>query len=272
MSDLVFIAFDNEKQAEEVRDKVLEMQREYLIEVDDAVVVVRDQNSRVKLNQLMHPAAGGAVAGAFWGMLIGWFFLMPVAGAAVGAAGGALGGALVDVGINDQDMKQQANEALKPGTAGLFLLIRKMTTDKVLEGPKGRRRHGDPDLVGPRQGGRAEDRHVARYQVRPHVRRVRPKRAAPKMPRYASSRRLKRSRPTIWRRSSRPPTPPSQTFRSSLAGSGPATRSCVRPWTTSSGTATSGAGGPSGLQSGPGGGGSPADRRAAGRRSSADSS
>ena len=52
-------------------------------------------------------------------------------------AGGALGGALVDVGINDQDMKQQANEALKPGTAGLFLLIRKMTTDKVLEDLKG---------------------------------------------------------------------------------------------------------------------------------------
>jgi uncharacterized membrane protein len=30
-------------------------------------------------------------------------------------------------------MKQQPNEALEPGRAGLFLLIRKMTTDKVLE-------------------------------------------------------------------------------------------------------------------------------------------
>ena len=137
MSDLVFIAFDNEKQAKEVRDKVLAMQKEYLIDVGDAVIATRDQNGRVHLNQLMHPAAGGAVAGAFWGMLIGWLFLMPVAGAAVGAAGGALGGALVDVGIDDQDMKQQANEALKPGTAGLFLLIRKMTTDKVLEDLKG---------------------------------------------------------------------------------------------------------------------------------------
>jgi uncharacterized membrane protein len=137
MSDLVFIAFDTEKQAEEVRDKVLALQHQYLIEVDDAVVVTRDQNGRVKLNQLMHPTASGAVAGAFWGMLVGWLFLMPLAGAAVGAAGGALGGALVDVGINDQDMKQQANEALKPGTAGLFLLIRKMTTDKVLEDLKG---------------------------------------------------------------------------------------------------------------------------------------
>ena len=137
MSDLVFIAFDNEKQAEEVRNKVLEMQKEYLIDIGDAVIATRDQNGRVHLNQLMHPAAGGALAGAFWGMLLGWLFLMPVAGAAVGAAGGALGGALVDVGINDDDMKQQANEALKPGTAGLFLLIRKMTTDKVLEDLKG---------------------------------------------------------------------------------------------------------------------------------------
>jgi uncharacterized membrane protein len=70
-------------------------------------------------------------------MLIGWLFLTPVAGAAVGAAGGALGGSLVDVGVNDDDMKRQANEALKPGTAGLFLLIRKMTTDKVRASLKG---------------------------------------------------------------------------------------------------------------------------------------
>ncbi len=137
MSDLVFIAFDTEKHAEEVREKVLEMQREYLIDVEDAVIAVRDESGRVKLNQLIHPARTGAVSGAFWGMLIGWLFLMPVAGAAVGAAGGALGGSLVDVGINDDDMKRQANEALKPGTAGLFLLIRKMTTDKVLEDLKG---------------------------------------------------------------------------------------------------------------------------------------
>ena len=137
MSDLVFIAFDTEKQAEDVRDKVLGMQKEYLIDIEDAVIAVRDANGRVKLNQLMHPAASGALSGAFWGMLIGWLFLMPVAGAAVGAASGALGGSLIDVGINDEDMRKQANEALKPGTAGLFLLIRKMTTDKVLDDLKG---------------------------------------------------------------------------------------------------------------------------------------
>jgi uncharacterized membrane protein len=137
MSDLVFIGFETEKKAEEVRDRILGMQKEYLIEVGDAVIASRDENGRVKLNQLMHPAATGAMSGALWGMLIGWLFLLPVVGAAVGAASGALGGSLVDVGIDDQEMKTQANEALKPGTAGLFLLIRKMTTDKVLEDLKG---------------------------------------------------------------------------------------------------------------------------------------
>jgi uncharacterized membrane protein len=43
---------------------------------------------------------------------------------------------LTDVGINDGFMKDAAT-ALQPGTAGLFLLVRKMTTDKVLADLKG---------------------------------------------------------------------------------------------------------------------------------------
>jgi uncharacterized membrane protein len=56
---------------------------------------------------------------------------MPLAGVAIGAASGALGGALADVGINDQFMKHAA-ESLQAGNAALFLLIRKMTADRVL--------------------------------------------------------------------------------------------------------------------------------------------
>jgi uncharacterized membrane protein len=68
--------------------------------------------------------------------LIGLIFLMPLAGAAIGAASGALGGALADVGIDDQFMKDAA-EKLQAGNAALFLLIRKMTTDKVLAALQG---------------------------------------------------------------------------------------------------------------------------------------
>lgn len=136
MSDLVFIAFPTEQKAEEVREKVLAMQKEYLIELGDAVVAVKDDKGRIKLNQLMNMTTTGAVSGAMWGTLVGLIFLNPLLGAAIGAGSGALSGKLVDVGINDQFMKDSA-EALQPGTAGLFLLIRKMTTDKVLADLKG---------------------------------------------------------------------------------------------------------------------------------------
>lgn len=136
MADLVEIAFPSEEKAEEVRQKLLGMQKEYLIELGDAVIAVKQPNGHVKLNQLFNPTAAGAVSGTFWGTLIGMIFLMPLAGAAIGAASGAIGGALSDVGINDKFMKEAA-ETLQSGNAALFLLIRKMTTDKVLAALQG---------------------------------------------------------------------------------------------------------------------------------------
>jgi uncharacterized membrane protein len=131
MNDLIFIAFPSEAKAEEVREKLLALQKEYLIELGDAVIAVKDDKGRVKLNQMMNLTAAGALSGAFWGTLVGAIFLMPLVGTALGAASGALGGALSDIGINDEFMKDAA-KALRPGSAGLFVLIRKMTTDKVL--------------------------------------------------------------------------------------------------------------------------------------------
>jgi uncharacterized membrane protein len=107
-----------------------------LIELGDAVVVVKDPAGQVKLNQLINTTAAGAMSGAVWGALIGLIFLNPLLGSAVGAASGALGGKLTDVGISDAFMKDAAS-ALQPGTAGLFLLIRKITADKVLADLKG---------------------------------------------------------------------------------------------------------------------------------------
>jgi len=136
MSDLVVVSFPSEAKAEEVRNKLFALQKEYLIELEDAVIAVKQPNGRVKLNQIFHPAAAGAASGSFWGLLIGMLFMMPVAGVAIGAASGALGGALADVGINDKFMKESA-QTLQAGNAALFVLIRKMTGDKVLAALQG---------------------------------------------------------------------------------------------------------------------------------------
>lgn len=131
MSDLLVIEFPTEAKAEEVRQKLLAMQSEYLIELGDAVVATKCAEGQVKLNQLFQPVKAGAVSGMFWGGLVGLIFLMPLAGAAVGAASGALSGKFADLGINDNFMKEAA-KTLQSGNAALFLLIRKMTTDKVM--------------------------------------------------------------------------------------------------------------------------------------------
>lgn len=136
MSDLIVITYDSEEKAEMIRSKILKLQTEYLIEVEDAVIAVMQDGGKVKLNQLLNTTAVGAVSGGFWGTLIGFIFLSPLVGAAFGAATGALNGALTDYGINDGFMKSVA-ASLQPGNAALFLLIRKMTTDKVLDAISG---------------------------------------------------------------------------------------------------------------------------------------
>src|SRR3954471_2254001 len=130
MSDLLVIEYPTEAKAEEVRQKLLDMQNEYLIDLGDAVVVTKCPEGHVSLNQLYNPVKAGAVSGMFWGTLVGLLFMMPLAGAAIGAASGALGGRMTDVGINDNFMKE-VGTTLQSGNAALFLLIRKMTADKV---------------------------------------------------------------------------------------------------------------------------------------------
>lgn len=132
MSDLIVIGFDDEFTAEEVRTKLLRLQQDYLVDLEDAVVAVKKKDGKVKLNQIHNLTATGAISGSFWGLLIGLIFFSPFLGAAVGAAAGAVSGALADVGINDDFMKK-LSQTLKPQTSALFILIRKAAVDKVLE-------------------------------------------------------------------------------------------------------------------------------------------
>ena len=83
MSNLVVIGFDDETTAFEMRAKLAKMQKEYLIEMEDVVVVTKDETDKVKLHQAANLTAAGAVGGGFWGVLIGMIFLNPLLGATV---------------------------------------------------------------------------------------------------------------------------------------------------------------------------------------------
>ncbi|MEO1090912.1 MAG: DUF1269 domain-containing protein [Pseudomonadota bacterium] len=132
MSNLVVIAFKDPARAFELRGRLVELQKEYLMEMEDVVVVTHEDDGKVKLHQAMNLTAMGAAGGSFWGLLIGLLFMHPLLGAVAGAAAGALSGRLTDIGVND-DFMRKLGEALAPGAAAVFVLVRKVTTDKVLE-------------------------------------------------------------------------------------------------------------------------------------------
>jgi uncharacterized membrane protein len=136
MSTLVVIEYDDLFKAEEVRLSLMKLKKDYLIDLADAVVAVKDQKGKVRLHQAVNLTAAGAMTGGFWGALIGLIFLNPLLGMAMGAAAGAVSGALTDVGINDKFMKELAAN-MKPGSSTLFVLVRKATPDKVLDEIKG---------------------------------------------------------------------------------------------------------------------------------------
>lgn len=131
MSELIVVAYPDEARAEEVRRKLVELQKEHLIDLEDAAIVSKDHDGRVRLNQAVNLTAAGALSGGFWGVLIGALFLNPLLGAAVGAGAGALSGRLADIGVND-DFMRELGETLTPGGSALFVLLRRGAPDKFI--------------------------------------------------------------------------------------------------------------------------------------------
>ena len=140
MSDLVVVAFNDEERAEEVRRLLFTMQSQYLLDLEDAVVVVKSREGKLSINQTHNLVASGAVGGvlygSLWGVLLGALFFNPLLGwAAGGLTGGTVGGVsgwLTDIGIDDEFIKK-LGKTIQEGNSALFVLIKNVTSDKVIK-------------------------------------------------------------------------------------------------------------------------------------------
>jgi uncharacterized membrane protein len=139
MSNLVVLDFDGIHTADEVLNKLRSLQKEHLIDLEDACVVEREKDGKIHIKQAVNltklGAAAGGTRGAFWGALVGLLFLNPLAGMAIGAlagaGAGALSGSLADYGINN-DFVKNLGKTIPPDSSALFILIKSVTEDKVL--------------------------------------------------------------------------------------------------------------------------------------------
>ena len=132
MAELIVLAFDDEEGAFQVRDKLLDIQQNRLLQLADAAVVVRRQDGKVKVKQLTNLVGSGTFGGAFWGLFIGLLVAAPWLGLAMGAAAGALVSGLTDHGVDDKFIKEVA-KTIEPGHSALFLLIHEATLDRFLD-------------------------------------------------------------------------------------------------------------------------------------------
>jgi len=134
MSDLVVCVFPDEVKAEEVRLDLLKRQHEHVIDLEDAVVLVRTRKGKVKLHHVTHLTLGGAVSGGFLGTLLGIMLLNPVFavfGLATGAVVGAVSGSMSHAGVDEEFIEDLAAH-LKPGTSAVCVIVLEHL-DKALE-------------------------------------------------------------------------------------------------------------------------------------------
>ena len=133
MTTLTVWKFPDAEGADRGEATLEQFQQEGLITIHDAAVVSWPPGAKKpKTRQLNDLAGTRALAGSFWGLLLGFIFFVPLLGAAVGAATGALAGSMRDVGIDD-DFIDSVRSEVQPGTSALFVMTSDAVQDRVRE-------------------------------------------------------------------------------------------------------------------------------------------
>jgi uncharacterized membrane protein len=139
MATLSVLKFDTPDGAQQMLTTLESLQKQQLIEVQDAAIVTWPADKKKPKTQQLHSMAGvGALGGAFWGLLFGLLFFIPFLGLAIGAAIGALAGHFSDYGIDDKFINS-VKDKVTPGTSALFLLTSGAVVDKLAAAVKGQR-------------------------------------------------------------------------------------------------------------------------------------
>jgi uncharacterized membrane protein len=133
MSDLVAIAYPDQDAVERARDGLREATRAGVIDVEDVVVLVRDEDGTLDVRQGSTGLTSATVGGGIAGGLIGLVFLAPLLGIAVGAVGTRemWKSMFGDVGVAE-GFVEELSENLPPGGAAMIMLVRDLDVEAAL--------------------------------------------------------------------------------------------------------------------------------------------
>ncbi len=134
MTELIVITFENEADAEAAYAKVLNLQKDLVVELAGLALVKVDPSGKTKVET---PHSGdlraGIGKGALFGVLIGLLFFIPVIGAAVGGALGALFAHLDKSPVN-AEFREKVQAAVSAGRSAVVVYASSIDEDRFDEG------------------------------------------------------------------------------------------------------------------------------------------
>lgn len=129
MSELIVLGYDDQTSATKAYEKVLELQRDFVVELTGLAVVSVDADGKRHVGTPAKIVGASAASGALWGMLFGLLFLVPGFGFVMGGLMGAVSGRLAKSGI-DRAFKDRVDAMLEPGKSAVVIMASKLTEDK----------------------------------------------------------------------------------------------------------------------------------------------
>lgn len=133
--NLVVITFDSEDRAEVVLETMKSSQKHGFINLEDTVVVKKDEDGKIHSKNAMDKTTKeGIVGGGLVGMFLSLMFLGPIGLVGAAVIGGVVGGgfgALLKKGV-DKDFIKDVEKSLQPGTSAIFLVVRKADVEVAM--------------------------------------------------------------------------------------------------------------------------------------------
>lgn len=131
--EMIVIAFNNEFEAEQVLGTLKGMESLDIIDLKSGAVIVRTVSGEVKIKETSdfdarQGAIGGALAGGVLGLLGGGL----LGKAILGAVGGAVAGKYIDLGLEDEFLKE-IGDNLGPGSSAVVALVDFEQVDQAME-------------------------------------------------------------------------------------------------------------------------------------------
>lgn len=118
---IAVVTFQDTEGAGKLLDMLKDLEKQKLVELDDAVVVVKDADGEVKVKETTDlTKAKGAAKGGTLGLVVGLMLGGPIGGVLLGAAAGALASRKVDLGIPKGKIDLLVQEMVN-GSSALFV-------------------------------------------------------------------------------------------------------------------------------------------------------